>query len=75
MAKTTIRELVRDFGSVRRRADAGETIRIKARTGSYIFKAQGGSTRGLLGCCADLSPSKRGDAGPVESPDAWTADR
>jgi hypothetical protein len=72
MPKTTIRELIRDFARVRRRADAGETVRIKGRDGSYIFKAESGSTRGLVGCCADMAPPKGSVAGPVESPDAWT---
>lgn len=77
VAKTTIRELVRDFPKVRRRADAGEIIRIVSRGGSYIFKAEGRVTSGLVGCCAALAPAKRVVAtpGPVESPDAWLADR
>jgi hypothetical protein len=75
MVKTTVRDLVRDFGSVRQRADAGEVVRIKGRTGLYIFKAEGQKGHGLVGCCAGLAPRKGAKPGPVESPDVWIANR
>jgi hypothetical protein len=77
MAKTTIRQLVRDFPEMRRRADAGETIRIVSRRRAYIFRAEGPVTPGLVGCCAALAPQSGAGSsvGPVESPDAWSANR
>jgi hypothetical protein len=75
MAKATIRELLRDFASVRRRADAGEIVRVQGKNGSYIFKAESGGAGGLLGCCSALAPRRRSAAGPLESPDAWLANR
>ena len=77
MAKATIRELVRDFPEMRRRADAGETIRIVSRSRSYIFKAEGTVTPGLVGCCVAVAPRSGGatTTGPVESSDAWLANR
>jgi hypothetical protein len=75
MARTTVRDLVRDFSKVRQRADAGETVRITGRTGSYIFKAESLEATGLLGCCAEMAPRRGAKPGPVDSPDAWTANR
>jgi hypothetical protein len=70
---TTVRGFVREFAKMRRRADAGETIRIRAGEDAYLFmSAPRRGARGLLGCCAELAPHKRSKPGPVEKPGAWT---
>jgi hypothetical protein len=75
MVTTTVRGFVRQFSRIRRRADAGEVIRIRGRDGVYLFKAESRAARGLLGCCAALAPRKQSKAGPVEHASAWDADR
>jgi hypothetical protein len=75
MVSTTVRGFVREFSKIRRRADAGEVIRIRGRDGVYLFKAESRAGHHLLGCCADTAPRKRSKAGPVEAASAWNADR
>jgi hypothetical protein len=75
MAKTTVRDLVRDFSKVREQADAGEVVRTTGRTGSYVFKAEGLEAARLVGCCAEIAPRRGARPGPVEAPEAWTANR
>lgn len=75
MATTTLRQFVREFPRLRRRADAGEIIRVKGRRGGYVFKSEGQAPHGLLGCCVHLASRKPSKAGPVESAGAWMANR
>ena len=69
------RGFVRQFRAMRRRADAGEIIHVRARDGSYSFRTESSGKHGLLGCCADTTPRKGSKPGPVERPSAWEFDR
>jgi hypothetical protein len=65
------RIFVRQFSAMRRRADAGEIVRVRARDGTYSFKAELPRGGGLLGCCATIAPRKGSKPGPVERASAW----
>ncbi len=73
--EVNLREFIRNFSRIRKKANSGAEISVRGDDAVYIFRLSRPPSKKLLGCCAHLQPPDSSVPGPVESPDAWDANK